>query len=305
MSNEEAASSSAASDTFAQRLRQFKYEHGPSAPPTTRSPGSTAMWKDVEPHSPTQSPRKRLRSLSSQTNSSATNSPKRKVSSGYADPSRYAHLSPLTDVLEPGLLLVFVGVNPGISTAQTGHPYAHPSNLFWKLLHSSGLTDVKHKPSEHRDLPRLYAYGNTNIVSRPTKNQSELSKEEMVQGTADLEEKFRIYRPKHICLVGKGIWEAVFKYKHGRAITKEEFHYGWQDEVENMARPESGEVDTDGATWAGARVFVATSTSGLAAALKPSEKEAIWKLLGDSIKDERRKIPVRAEETKALEVLAA
>lgn len=33
--------------------------------------------------------------------------------------------------------------------------------------------------------------------------------------------------------------------------------------------------------WDGAKVFVATSTSGLAASLLPAEKERIWKELGD------------------------
>jgi TDG/mug DNA glycosylase family protein len=32
--------------------------------------------------------------------------------------------------------------------------------------------------------------------------------------------------------------------------------------------------------WEGARIFVASSTSGLAATLKPKEKEDIWRELG-------------------------
>jgi len=38
----------------------------------------------------------------------------RRSSSKYAAPSRYAHLAPLVDILEPNLICVFVGVNPGI-----------------------------------------------------------------------------------------------------------------------------------------------------------------------------------------------
>lgn len=70
---------------------------------------------------------------------------RKRASSKYVAPSHYAHLPPLVDILEPNLICVFVGVNPGITTSQRGHAYAHPSNLFWKLLysvrfsHTSGL----------------------------------------------------------------------------------------------------------------------------------------------------------------------
>ena len=39
--------------------------------------------------------------------------------------------------------------------------------------------------------------------------------------------------------------------------------------------------------WPGAHVFVATATSGLAANLKPPEKEAIWKPFGEWVKGRR------------------
>lgn len=62
-------------------------------------------------------------------------SPRKKSRSpGYAPPSTYAHLPELRDVLEPGLICVFIGLNPGIMTARSGHAYAHPSNLFWKQV---------------------------------------------------------------------------------------------------------------------------------------------------------------------------
>ena len=49
--------------------------------------------------------------------------------------------------------------------------------------------------------------------------------------------------------------------------------------------PVEGEEDED---WAGARVFVATSTSGLDASTKPAQKEAIWAPLGQWVQDRRR-----------------
>lgn len=67
-------------------------------------------------------------------------------------------------------------------------------------------------------------------------------------------------------------------------MRKGEFGYGWQGEPERMGCGGGGDVEEgvvdDERGWKGARVFVATSTSGLAATLKPKEKEAIWRELG-------------------------
>lgn len=120
--------------------------------------------------------------------------------------------------------------------------------------------------------------GNTNIVSRPSKDAAELSKEEMTEGTRELERKFAEYKPEAVCIVGKGIWEAVWRFKYCRSIKKEEFRYGWQDDEHKMGKAEG---------WEGSRVFVATSTSGLAASLKPAEKEAIWKPFGEWVQKRR------------------
>jgi TDG/mug DNA glycosylase family protein len=209
---------------------------------------------------------------------SPTPTKKRRQSSKYAPPSKYAHLSKLVDIIEPNLIGVFVGFNPGVRTATAGHAYAHPSNMFWKLLHSSGITDVRLRPEQDGDLPRLYSMGNTNIVDRPSKDAGELSKQEMAAGTPILEEKIRAFRPEAVCIVGKSIWQAIWRWKYKREIKKEEFKYGWQDEKERMGK----EGD-----WPGALVFVATATSGLAASLKPHEKEAIWKPFGEWVQKRR------------------
>jgi len=203
-------------------------------------------------------------------------------SSRYAPPSKYAHLSKLTDILEPDLVAVFVGFNPGVRTAVAGHAYAHPSNLFWKLLHSSGCTDVRLRPEQDVDLPRLCSLGNTNLVERPSKDAAELSKAEMAAATPKLEEKICNFRPEAVCIVGKGIWEAIWRWRYKREIKKSEFRYGWQDDKERMGKT---------AGWVGADVFVATATSGLSASTKPAEKEAIWKPFGEWVKmrrDERK-----------------
>ncbi|MED5830342.1 uracil-DNA glycosylase family protein, partial [Enterobacter hormaechei] len=39
------------------------------------------------------------------------------------------------DILAPGLRVVFCGINPGLSSAGTGFPFAHPANRFWKVIY--------------------------------------------------------------------------------------------------------------------------------------------------------------------------
>ncbi|KAF3021476.1 hypothetical protein E8E14_010362 [Neopestalotiopsis sp. 37M] len=255
--------------------RRDKRKHGGEAP------GGESSNLDTSQSSTTPSPRKKR-------SSSSSSSSRRRPNSGYAPPSTYAHLPLLPDVLDRNLLILFVGLNPGVQTARSGHAYAHPSNLFWKLLFSSGITPVPCRADEDRTLPARFALGNTNIVARPSRNGAELSKAEMDEGVAVLEDKIREWRPEVVCIVGKSIWESIWRVRKGKAITKAEFRYGWQDEAEDMGVPEQlNQTDAETTDFTGARVFVATSTSGLAASLRPEEKERIWKELGDWCKARR------------------
>ncbi|KNG48859.1 G/U mismatch-specific DNA glycosylase [Stemphylium lycopersici] len=270
------------STSFKDRLTKYTYTETSALP--NQSPASASVLQR----------RKRTRTTApTAANSipeSSSRPKKKRKASKYADPSKYAHLSPLVDILEPNLICVFVGTNPGVQTATAGHAYAHPSNHFWKLLHSSGLTDRRLKPEEDRSLPALFCMGNTNIVERPSKDAAELSKEETAAGTANLEAKFLKYKPEAVCIVGKGIWEAIWRYRYRKNMGKNDFKYGWQDEEHNMGRsPKDAqeELDTDGNIWRGSKVFVTTSTSGLAASLKPAEKEAIWKPFGEWVQKRR------------------
>jgi TDG/mug DNA glycosylase family protein len=227
--------------------------------------------------------------VSSPSSSSKAGAKRARQKSSYAPPSTYAHLSLLPDAIAPNLLVLFIGLNPGVQTARTGHAYAHPTNHFWRLLDLSGVTPRLCSPTEDRQMPTLYSLGLTNIVARPSRNGAELSKGEMDAGVAILEEKVRRWRPETVCVVGKSIWESLWRVRHGRGIKASEFSYGWQDEGENMGLLEGGRQREEekeqgvvyNADWKGARIFVATSTSGLAATLKPKEKEEIWRQLGE------------------------
>ena len=107
----------------------------------------------------------------------------------------------------------------------------------------------------------------------------------MDAGVSVLEEKCRKWKPEVVCVVGKGVWEAVWRVRYGGKgfeRGKGGFRYGWQEERENMGVGEG---------WGGARVFVATTTSGLAAGMSWEEKVGVWRELGEWVvkrREERR-----------------
>jgi len=195
----------------------------------------------------------------------------------------------LRDSLHPNLTLVMIGLNPGIMTAKFGHPYAHPSNGFWKLLYSSGITPIQHCPQDYSLLPELYGIGNTNICARASRLGSELTKSELNEGAKILEDKIAAYRPEAACITGKGVWKALWSFKTGRKKMPKNgegpFKYGWQDEELWLGRivdPKNGDV-----VWKGAMTFVAPSTSGLNAGMTAAEKEDAWRPIGEWMRKKR------------------
>ena len=225
--------------------------------------------------------------------------------------------SPLKDILIPSLVLVFIGTNPGLLTAFTGHTYSSPTNSFWKLLHACKLTptcrNTPLEPTEDRSMPGRFLLGNTNIVERATRSQGDLTKEEMVLGAGRCVAKIARWRPEAVCVVGKGVWESFVGWvrretKAGRRSgvvgdvaggCGKGFQWGWQlgregSEVrigvvedgegggEDGGRGDAG----DGAPkwekghWPGAKVYVVPSTSGLVT-IPYATKLEIWRGVGE------------------------
>ena len=109
-------------------------------------------------------------------------------------------LRPLRDRIRPGVRILFVGINPGIRSALTGHHFAGFSNRFWKLLYESGLVP---EHIGYQDDGRLleWGYGITNIVARPTPGIDTLRPQEYVEGRLRLRRKVsrncRVWRAEH------------------------------------------------------------------------------------------------------------
>lgn len=95
------------------------------------------------------------------------------------------------DILAPWLRVVFCGINPGLSSAGTGFPFAHPANRFWKVIYQAGFTDRQLKPQEAQHLLD-YRCGVTKLVDRPTVQANEVSKQELHAGGRKLIEKLKI-----------------------------------------------------------------------------------------------------------------
>lgn len=152
----------------------------------------------------------------------------------------------LKDRIAPDLRVLFVGINPGVRSAQTGHHFAGFSNRFWKLLYESGLVP---EPVTFLDDDRLtgWGYGITNLIARPTPGINDLRPAEYVAGWKVLKRKIRRARPRVVALVGVTVYRAVRPLFPG---------------VTPLPRQHAIELGLQPETIHGARVFVLPNPSG-------------------------------------------
>lgn len=157
----------------------------------------------------------------------------------------------LRDVIAPNARVMFVGINPGLRSAQVGHHFAGPGNPFWKLLDAAGLTPVL---LGHEEDHRLAEFGMalTNLCPRPSREASELTAAELASGKRSLMRKIRRLRPKVIALVGVSIYRQLFPAgtSKGPGLKAE--------------------------TIDGARIFVLPNPSGRNAAFPGFDDKLVW-----------------------------
>jgi double-stranded uracil-DNA glycosylase len=169
----------------------------------------------------------------------------------------------LKDRIRPGLRILFVGINPGVRSAITGHHFAGFSNRFWNLLYESKLVP---EPITSKDDVRLpeWGLGVTNLIARPSPGIDALKPAEYVEGWTALERKIRRYRPATVALVGVTVYRALAPLLHDGAVRIDA-----RAEVVGL-RPE---------TIHGARVFVLPNPSGRNANFTYAEMLAAFRAL--------------------------
>ena len=123
-------------------------------------------------------------------------------------------LPTLRDRIRPGVRVLFVGINPGVRSALTGHHFAGFSNRFWKLLYESGLVPELIGFRDDDRLPE-WGFGITNIVPRATPGIDTLEKQEYIDGRVRLRRKVLRYRPEVVAAVGVTVFRALFPERRG------------------------------------------------------------------------------------------
>src|SRR4051812_27493845 len=124
----------------------------------------------------------------------------------------------IADMVAPKLKVLFVGINPGLYTAATGHHFGRPGNRFWPALFAGGFTPRLLKPFEKDALLKL-GFGITNLVDRATARADELTAEELLDGARRLEKKVKKLKPRIVAVVGITSYRTAFqrpKAKLGR-----------------------------------------------------------------------------------------
>lgn len=123
-------------------------------------------------------------------------------------PAELDSLLTLPDLLEPGLSLVFCGINPGMRAASTGHHFEGGSNRFWRVLHLAGFTPEQIRPEDDHTLLR-YGYGLTTVVPRPTARAADLPRAEMQLAGEAFQRKIEQVAPRYVAFLGKMAFSAI------------------------------------------------------------------------------------------------
>ena len=157
----------------------------------------------------------------------------------------------LADRIGPRPRILFVGINPSLTSAEVGHHFAGPGNPFWRLVSTAGLVPEGFGFASDGELPEL-RLGITNIVSRPTRAAAELTPAEYAEGRRILARKIDRARPAVVAFVGVTVYRRFF----GRGAT-------------GGSGPKPERIGA-------ARVFVVPNPSGRNAAYPGFDDKLLW-----------------------------
>ena len=117
----------------------------------------------------------------------------------------------LPDYLSQGLDIVFVGLNPGLSSVEVGHYFASPRNRFWPALNRSGLLTA---PLDAADDSKMLEQGMglTDVVKRPSRGASYLRTSDYRRWAPVLREKLERFQPRIVCFHGTVAYRNFLRY---------------------------------------------------------------------------------------------
>lgn len=118
----------------------------------------------------------------------------------------------LSDIIAPDLDVLFCGVNPGLSSAAAGMPFATPSSRWWPALHRAGFTPRVLAASEAATM-LTWGIGLTSLVRRATVRAAELSREELTAGAAEVAERVHTWHPRWLAVLGVTAYRTAFAVK--------------------------------------------------------------------------------------------
>lgn len=116
----------------------------------------------------------------------------------------------LPDYLRPGLKLVFIGLNPGLYSAQQGKYFARKTNRFWPALSRANFFDREVNAGDEKKLFEQ-GVGFTDVVKRATAQIDELTREEIAAGARALQHKIKKFSPAAVCFLGITGFRWVFQ----------------------------------------------------------------------------------------------
>ena len=121
----------------------------------------------------------------------------------------------LPHYLRPGLRLVFIGYNPAIFSADAGHYYARPGNVFWRQLSQAGLAGRAVTSDDDRLLMDEAGIGFVDLCWRPTVRASELTRAEIAEGARRLHGELLEFQPALAVFSGRGIYQHFGRHALG------------------------------------------------------------------------------------------
>jgi double-stranded uracil-DNA glycosylase len=128
------------------------------------------------------------------------------------------------DLVEPGIRLLFVGINPGLWTAAVNAHFARPGNRFWPALQLAGITATRIDarggllPADRDQLVRA-GVGISNLVQFATARADELTAAQLHAGVGPLTALVRRAGPRVVTVLGLTAYRQAFgdrKAKQGR-----------------------------------------------------------------------------------------